>query len=58
TQALYRQYTQEALARGVFGAPIYVVDGVRYWGQDRLAFVDRALARLRAARLNPAPPPP
>lgn len=47
TQALYRQYTQEALERGIFGAPIYVLNGVRYWGQDRLLFVDRALAQLR-----------
>ncbi|MDO5290804.1 MAG: 2-hydroxychromene-2-carboxylate isomerase [Pseudomonadota bacterium] len=50
TQALYRQYTQEALELGVFGAPTYVLNGVRYWGQDRLMFVDRELARLRAGR--------
>ena len=49
TQALYRQFTQEALDGGVFGAPIYVLDGERFWGQDRLHFVDRALAQ-RAAR--------
>ena len=36
--------TDEALARGVFGIPSYVVDGEIYWGQDRLDFVDRALA--------------
>ncbi len=33
---------------GVFGAPTYVLDGERFWGQDRLDFLDRALA-LRAA---------
>jgi 2-hydroxychromene-2-carboxylate isomerase len=43
-QKLYRQYSDEAEKLGVFGAPTYVLDGVRYWGQDRLAFVDRALA--------------
>ena len=37
--------TQAALARGVFGAPTYVVDGEIFWGQDRLDFLDRRLAR-------------
>ncbi len=40
----YDAYTQEAIDRGVFGAPSYVIDGQIYWGQDRLDFVDRALA--------------
>ena len=44
TLKTYESYTAEALSRGVFGAPTYVVDGVLYWGQDRLDFVDRALA--------------
>lgn len=35
--------TERALARGVFGAPSYVVDGELYWGQDRLDFVARQL---------------
>ncbi len=47
-QDLYRTYSDEALALGVFGAPSFVLDGVIYWGQDRLGFVDRALARKRA----------
>jgi 2-hydroxychromene-2-carboxylate isomerase len=34
----------EALALGIFGTPTYVLDGVIYWGQDRLDFLDRALA--------------
>lgn len=38
-------YTQEAIDRGVFGAPTYVVDGEPFWGQDRLEFVAEALAR-------------
>ena len=37
--------TQSALARGVFGAPTYVVDGEIFWGQDRLDFLDRRLSR-------------
>jgi len=40
----YESLTQEALARNVFGAPSYVVDGEIFWGQDRLEFVERALA--------------
>ncbi|TWO72139.1 2-hydroxychromene-2-carboxylate isomerase [Caenimonas sedimenti] len=43
----YAEYSAEAERLGVFGAPTFVLDGVRYWGQDRLAFVDRALERLR-----------
>ena len=35
--------TQEAVARGVFGAPTFFVDGHMYWGQDRLDFVKEAL---------------
>ncbi len=37
--------TQTALERGVFGAPSYVIDGEIFWGQDRLDFVRRRLAR-------------
>jgi carboxymethylenebutenolidase len=33
-----------ALARGVFGAPSYVIEDEIFWGQDRLDFVDRYLA--------------
>ncbi len=37
--------TQAALARGVFGAPSYVIGEGIFWGQDRLDFVQRRLAR-------------
>ena len=47
-QTLYRRYGDEAEALGVFGAPTYVVAGERFWGQDRLEFLDRALDGLRA----------
>lgn len=43
-QALYKTYSDEAERLGVFGAPTYVLDGERFWGQDRLEFLDRALA--------------
>ena len=35
--------TQEAVARGVFGAPTFFVAGEMFWGQDRLDFVKEAL---------------
>lgn len=38
--------TSQAVAAGVFGAPTWVVDGTElFWGQDRLALVERALTR-------------
>ena len=46
-QALYKVYSDEAEHLGIFGAPTYVLDGERFWGQDRLDFLDRALERLR-----------
>lgn len=36
--------TEEAVARGVFGAPTCFVEGQMFFGQDRLDFVDQALA--------------
>lgn len=36
--------TDRAIAANVFGAPTYVIDGELFWGQDRLDFVERALA--------------
>jgi 2-hydroxychromene-2-carboxylate isomerase len=44
--ARWQKNTEDALAQGVFGAPSYVLpDGEFFWGQDRLEFLDRALAR-------------
>ena len=40
-----RADTEAALARGVFGAPSYVIGDEIFWGQDRLEFVERRLAR-------------
>jgi carboxymethylenebutenolidase len=37
--------SEAALARGVFGAPSYVIGEEIFWGQDRLDFVERHLAR-------------
>lgn len=40
----YNGFTDEALALQVFGAPTYVYGKELFWGQDRLDFLDRALA--------------
>ena len=37
--------TAAALARGVFGAPSYVIGEDIFWGQDRLEFVAKRLAK-------------
>ena len=45
TQQAYDVNTERALALGVFGAPTYALDGELFWGQDRLDFLQRRLAR-------------
>ena len=42
-KAALRATTDEAVARGVFGAPTIFVGGEMYFGQDRLDFVREAL---------------
>jgi 2-hydroxychromene-2-carboxylate isomerase len=42
--AEYEANTAEAIERQVFGAPTYVHKQRLYWGQDRLDFLERALA--------------
>lgn len=44
-QARYDAYTQEAIERQVFGAPTFFYRDEPFWGQDRLDFLERALAR-------------
>ena len=41
----FEAFTQEAIARNVFGAPSFVYRDEIFWGQDRLDFLDRALAK-------------
>lgn len=45
-QQMYRANGAEAEALGIFGAPTYVLGRELFWGQDRLDFVDRALAMM------------
>ncbi len=45
----YAANLEEAVERGVFGAPFYVTaDGARFWGQDRLEDLDMHLAKPSA----------
>jgi 2-hydroxychromene-2-carboxylate isomerase len=40
-----KKATGEAVERGVFGAPAFFVGDEMFWGNDRLHFVEKALAR-------------
>ncbi|WP_207100684.1 2-hydroxychromene-2-carboxylate isomerase [Paracoccus shandongensis] len=44
----YGRNLEQAVEAGVFGSPFYVVrdSGQKFWGQDRLDFLDRHLATL------------
>ena len=44
-QQRYEANTQRAIDASVFGSPSYVIEGEIFWGQDRLDFVQRRLAR-------------
>lgn len=41
----YARNTDDAIAANIFGVPWYRVDGEGFWGQDRLDFIERALAK-------------
>ena len=43
TKQNLKDATQEALQRGVFGAPAFFVDGEMFWGNGRLHFVEADL---------------
>lgn len=40
----HEELTAEAIRRGVFGAPFYIVGEQKFWGQDRLDHLDDHLA--------------
>ena len=44
-QAEYESNTEEGIRRGVFGAPTWILRDEVFWGQDRLDFLERALAK-------------
>lgn len=43
-QSEFRDNSQEAVRRGVFGSPTYVYAGELFFGQDRLDFLEEAIA--------------
>lgn len=43
TKDALKAVTQEAVDRGVFGAPTFFVGDQMFWGQDRIDFVKEAL---------------
>jgi len=48
SQTVHERYeadSQRAIDAGVFGAPTYVALGEMFWGQDRLDFLERRLAK-------------
>jgi 2-hydroxychromene-2-carboxylate isomerase len=47
TVATFAKNSADAIAQGVFGSPTYVFRGEKFWGQDRLEFLDRALMRAQ-----------
>jgi len=40
----YGANTEEAMKRGVFGSPFYIVDDELFWGQDRLEYLSEYLS--------------
>lgn len=42
-QAVFDANTDEAIGKGVFGAPSFVADGELFWGQDRLSYLEAVL---------------
>ncbi|MEL7371158.1 MAG: 2-hydroxychromene-2-carboxylate isomerase [Myxococcota bacterium] len=53
-----RQRTDEAIRRGFWGAPGFVVDDEIYWGQDRLHQVESALGGTAAPLFDEGPMSP
>ena len=46
--AIRQKNTQDAIAVDAIGAPVYVINGEPFWGQDRIDYLDAALAAGRA----------
>ncbi|HSM20110.1 MAG TPA: DsbA family protein, partial [Hyphomicrobiales bacterium] len=50
----YQQYTDEAIDKGCFGSPCYVLNGEPFWGQDRLELLEDAIRSGREPYAAPA----
>lgn len=44
-EAQYQDNTRRAIEAQVFGSPTFIVDGERFWGQDRLDFLEERMLR-------------
>ncbi len=44
----YEQNTADAVKKGIFGAPSYVIGDEIFWGQDRLMFVEQKLKEAKS----------
>ncbi len=40
-----RNNTEEAISRGVFGAPTFFIDGEMFFGNDRIQFIEKILSK-------------
>ena len=38
-KAKLKEMSDEAIAKGVFGSPFFIVDGEPFWGWDRMAMM-------------------
>jgi 2-hydroxychromene-2-carboxylate isomerase len=47
--------TEDAIAADVVGVPAYVLNGECFWGQDRVEYLDHALASARRAFTSQVP---
>jgi 2-hydroxychromene-2-carboxylate isomerase len=48
----YFDYTNTAIARGMFGAPFYFFRDEAFWGQDRLEYLERTIAKALGANTD------
>jgi 2-hydroxychromene-2-carboxylate isomerase len=56
--ATHDRVRAEAEAAGVFGVPMFVIDGELFWGGDRIDMVRERLDELGVSRRPPAAPAP
>ena len=56
--AMHDRIRTEAEAAGVFGVPMFVIDGELFWGGDRIDMVRGRLDELGVPRRPPAAPAP
>ena len=45
--SIYLSNSKEAISKGVFGAPSFIIDNELFWGQDRLDFLEDKIKSLQ-----------